>query len=394
MSFDTVECISVDQCTTGQMVLVISLSVLYWIVTVIAVFIVTYYHVGIGYLYAITFYYSMLDVLLSQNLHSSHGILTTVSIVSSFANVIPQFLGQFCLVEGMSGIDQQFIHYAHPLAVTIILVMICLLARMSYRFSSFVSRRIIHVICFLLLLSYTSLATTSLLLLKPLTFHDVDKVYTYLSPDTEYFRGRHLPYLTVAVFCAIAIVIGLPLLLLLEPYLNGKINFSRIKPLLDQFQGCYKDQFRSFAAYYMVCRLVIISIIISNPSNNNSTHVLLVTVSTIMMSIHLLLRPYANNILNIFDGIILQLMMLVTVISLVENFHPDLLLAVIITLLVLPLITFTAMELITHKEKLKSFVTYFKPKPVTSSMGNDIPMIDIGIIVDDRMRENATICEM
>ena len=241
LSFDTVECVSVNKCTTGQTVLVVTLSIIYWVVTVMAVFIITYYHVGIGYLYAITYYYSMLDVLLGQTVDSSHGLFDTVKIVSSIAKVIPQFLGRLCLVENMSGIDQQFIHYTHPLAITVILIMLCLLARVSYRFSSFVSRGIIQVICFLLLLSYTSLATTSLLLLRPLKFNDVTEVYTYLSPDIQYCHGRHLAYVIVAVLCLLLIVIGLPLLLLLEPYLNGKINFTRIKPLLDHFQGCYKD---------------------------------------------------------------------------------------------------------------------------------------------------------
>ena len=66
LSFDSVECVSIEKCTTGQTVLVITLSMLYWLVIVTLVFIRTYYHVGIGYLYAITYYYSMLDVLLIQ----------------------------------------------------------------------------------------------------------------------------------------------------------------------------------------------------------------------------------------------------------------------------------------------------------------------------------------
>ena len=153
----------------------------------------TYYHIGIGYLYAITYYYSMVDILLGEHLYISQGLFTFVSVMSSSAKVTPQFLGQLCLVTNMSGIDQQFIHYVHPLAVAIIVIIICLSARISYKFSSFVSRGIIHVICFLLLLSYTSVATTSLLLLRSLTFDNVDKVYIYLSPDIEYFHGHHLP---------------------------------------------------------------------------------------------------------------------------------------------------------------------------------------------------------
>ena len=75
------------------------------------------------------------------------------------------------------------------------------------------------------------MASTSLLLMRSLKFYKIDKVYTYLSPDIEYFHGRHLAYSIVALFCAIFIVIGLPLVLILEPFLNHKINFVKIKPL-------------------------------------------------------------------------------------------------------------------------------------------------------------------
>ena len=115
LSFDSVECVSVNSCTTRQTVVVVTLSMIYWIVIVILVFIMTYYHVGIGYLYVITYYYSILDVLLGQTLHMSRfkGLFTLVSVMSSMAKVTPQFLGQFCLVHNMTGIDQQFSRYVH-----------------------------------------------------------------------------------------------------------------------------------------------------------------------------------------------------------------------------------------------------------------------------------------
>ena len=308
LSFDSPECVDVDKCTPEQTFLVLMLSMTYWIALVVVVFIVTYYQTGIGYWYAVSYYYSMLDILLGQHLYTSQGLFTTVSIMSSTAKVTPQFLGQLCLVEDMSGIYQQFIHYVHPLAVTIIVVIICLLARMSYRFSAFVSKGIIRVICFLLLLSFTSVATTSLLLLRSLTFVNVEKVYTYLSPDMEYFQGHHLVYVAIAALCIIAIVIGLPLLLVLEPFLNHKINFTWVKPLLDQFQGCYKDKYHCFASFYMICRVVLILIILANSSNDNTKQVLLLTACTLLALTQLIVKPYKSEILNIFDGIVLQIM--------------------------------------------------------------------------------------
>ena len=53
LSFDSVECVSDKRCTTGQTVPVVTLSMIYSIVIVILVFIMTYYHVSIGYMYAI-----------------------------------------------------------------------------------------------------------------------------------------------------------------------------------------------------------------------------------------------------------------------------------------------------------------------------------------------------
>jgi len=396
LSFDTANCVSIEKCTIGQTALVVVLSIVYWIALVIMVFLVTYYHIEISYFYVFTYYYSMLDILLGQNLYVSQGLFTAVSIMSSAAKVTPQFLGQFCLLKNMSGIDQQFIHYTHPIAITIIVAIICQSARMSHRFSSFISRGIIHVICLLLLLSYTSVATTSLLLLRSLTFDNVDKVYTYLSPDIEYFRGRHLPFGIVAILCTLVIVIGLPLLLLLEPFLNHKINFAKFKPLLDQFQGCYKDKYRSFAAYYMICRLVIITIIIISSTSNNTTHILLLLTTMLLALIQLIVKPYKCCNLNIIDGVVLQIMSFASVISLLNNFHIGVLLAVIILLVIIPLLVFGAVKMITDSERIKKIITiYCKPKPDAAKDSNEVPPInDIGIVIDDSMRKNATIIDM
>jgi len=360
----------------------------------------TYYHVGIGYLYAITYYYSMLDILLSHSLNHSKGLFRAVSTLSSVIKITPQFLGPLCLMENMNGIDQQFIHYTHPLAVAVIIVIICQAARISYKFSSFISRGIIHTVCFLLHLSYIPVATTSLLLLRSLTFDNVDKVYTHLSPDIEYCHGRHLLYFIVAVLCTLVIVIGLPLLLLLEPFLNHKINFTRVKPLLDQFQGCYKDKYRCFSAYYMICRLVIIVIIISIPSSNDLSQFLLIFSTVMLAFVPISLKPYDHKILNIFDGLMLRLMVLVTLIPLAENVSQQLSTATIIIVMILPLILFIALELIVHKETIKTAVAKmaenFKTKqvPTPNENNNDIPMGDIGLVNDDNMRKNATICKM
>ena len=392
------ECVNIDKCTVTWTIVIVILTVLYWVATIAVVFIMMHYQINIGKLYVITYYYSIVDTLLRDNLDDfPDGLYTFVNIMYSIAKLTPQFLGKLCLVKGISGIDQHFIHYVHPLAVAFILIiMITLLARCSHRISSLLSRAIIHVICFLLLLSYTSVTTTSLLLLKYLKFSDVTQVYTHLSPDTEYFHGRHLAYGLIAILCTITVVIGLPLLLLLEPFINHKINFTKIKPILDQFQGCYKDKYRWFAAYYIICRLMIISIIIVFTVNDSTAQYLLITVCAVIVLVHLITKPYNSKILNIFDTILLLLLVLTTILLLIDFTESNLAIQVTLLLLILPLMIVGVMCLLAYKGTVKRVLMNLFNKVDDEVPNNNIevPARNFEVIVDDSMRKNATVCHM
>ena len=406
LSFDSPECVQIHRCTTGQMILVITLSLLYWIAVVVTVFVMMYFKVTIGSLYAIFYYYSVMDILLSQVLFISNELYTTVNIMSSFAKLTPQFLGQLCLVQNMSGIDQQFIHYVHPTVISFILIMLSIIARRSHRVSSFISRGIIHFICFLLLLSYTSVATTSLLLMRPLMFMDVDKVYTYLSPDIEYCHGRHILYTIVAILLTIVIVIGFPFLLLFEPWLNSKINFVKIKPLLDQFQGCYKDKYRWFAGYYMICRLVIIVLVIVKISDDFTTHYLLISSCTLMALTHVLVRPYVSTIHNAFDGIILHLIIIISALSkinLIDDHDETFVIVITYCLVVMPLTSFIVIKFWLNRKQIQIAFKNWSKKwlyKYSSVPAGDIEELneheenETVVIIDDNMRRNVIIVDV
>ena len=339
LAYDSPDCINTDKCSAGMTILVIVLTILYWIAIVSGVFCLMYarFKIPLGYVYAIVYYYSIVDVLLINDV--SEGTSRLVSILSSFAKLTPQLFGQLCLVEGLSGIDQQFIHYSHALAVSLILVIIVLAAKRSGRLTRFVGPCIIRVICLFLLLSYTSLASTSLQLLRPLTFNDVDEVRTYSSPDIKYFTSRHLVYGIVAILFEVIIVIGLPLFLLLEPFLthlSQRINLVRIKPLLDEFQDSYKGKYRWFASYYLICRQVIFFIVYVGNGDYYKMLFYLQTACIVIAMIHICLQPYKKkfNLLNALDGVIL--LILVLVVNL--NTFSFLSSALSIVLVVLPLV--------------------------------------------------------
>ena len=388
LSYDSTDCISVDQCGTGWTVLVITLTCLYWIAVVAGVFSLMYYlkfSISSGYLYGLIYYYSMVGILLNNNPYVSDGAFQFVSVLSSFAQLTPQFLGKLCFVKGLSGIDQLFIHYSHAVGVSLLLLLIVVAARCSARISLFVSRCIIRVICLLILLSYTSIASTSLQLLQPLKFTDVKDWYTYSSPHIQYFHGRHAIYGVVAIICELVVVV-LSLLLLLEPVLSRRINFIRIKPLLNQFQGCYKDKYRCFAAYYLICRQVIFLIIYIFNSDYSNMLFYLQTACVVIAVIHMWFQPYQNELLNALDGVMLQVMVLVVNIN-TFAFLQDATTEISVILVLIPLLLFCMAAV------KKMIDTYFGKKYRVRPKRSHVRQYkQIDIAVDNDEDEHAAQC--
>ena len=358
LSFDFDDCVEEEDCSIGITFLVIICTVLYWILIVVIALGVMYFKINLGYLYGIIYYYSVVDILLGQIVHFSSGLDIVEKVIFSIIRLSPGFLGKLCFIKGMSGIDQYSLHYIHPTAISLILVLLAIFARCSRRFALFISRGIIHVICLILTLTYTSIADTSLQLFRWLQYEANDNVYCYLSPHMKYLNGRHIVYFIIAVLFESVIVLGLPLLLLVEPFINSRINFIRIKPILDQFQGCYKDKYRWFAAIYFLCRQVILFIVVITSDQFISLYLLAIVCVVLALS-HFLLQPYGNNALNRYDGIVLQLLLLVVSLQIISvsksaDFQENAISGVAYGLLFLPLLAYIILSMYIKKDDIYS----------------------------------------
>ena len=324
LPFDSPQCVKTDKCSAGITFALMLLNVLYWfLILVVASFIIHLANV-IAFAYGIIYFYSVIEFLLELD----HWLVFQfVTILSNFAKLTPKFLGTLCVTSdsGWSGIDQQFFHYVHPIAILFILLVVnrcqcCNRIKLC---------RMIHIIflrvaCLAFVLSYTSLASTSLELLLPITFTNVDGTYIYTSPDQRYFHGRHGFYGTVAIIVTITII-GISVFLLSEPWLSRKFNFIRIKPILDTFQLSYKLKYRHFAAFYLLCRLVIL-VVYYSINNRYDRSFALQLMCVVIAIIHGYFMPYHENKLNMLDLIILMMTVFVacfnTVLSF-TSFHSD-----------------------------------------------------------------------
>ena len=321
LSYDSVDCVSINDCQYRYIIAVILGTLMYWILAIAFLFalmwlIISYLEYGhsIGYLYGIIYYYSVADILLGQIISFSDGLRILVSILSILN---PGFdLFRFCFVQGMERIDQYFVNYIHSTVVLLFTLLLVLLTRTKYlgRLTIFIGKVIIPMICLILTIAYASIADTSLRLLQSIRFTGVDGTYIYLSPSIGYFTGRHIVYFLVALLYELVIVGGLPFLLILSHWtmqINLKFVHIDMKPIMDQFQGCYKDNYRWFSAVYLICRQVILIIVVINFSDYYIELYLLTIVCLITAILHYTMQPYKNDILNKCDAILLQLLILV-----------------------------------------------------------------------------------
>ena len=293
--------------------------------------------VSSGYFNGVIYFYSIVDVLLASNLYVMDGLFYTVAILSSFTKLTPHFLGRLCFIKRLDAIDQQFIHYFHALCISFILVGIGIAARYFSKVAFYVNRCISRVTYLFLLLSYTSITSTSLQLLRGVQYDDNDGVFVYLSPHFKYFTHRHAAYATVALLCGLTVVIGLPLFLIVEPFLRKRVSFKKFRPLLNQFQGSYKDKYQWFAAYYFVCRLTIILIAYFGNSDYNDMVYYIQTACVIIIMSHVCFHPYKNHFLNVLDAAILLTMLLVVNLN-SFSFSKSTTAGLIYTLLFIPLL--------------------------------------------------------
>ena len=338
IQFDTSDCIPLDQCFKSSwlpnLALLLSSSFLYWCLVISFVFVLLHFQFDVTaeYAYGVIFYYSVLEVIVKMLIKSQYIKQNFVDIslqalpfLSNVGYLKPPFLKylQLCL-GGAETIDHVFINYIHPLIVTCLVAIIFITARRYVIVARLIGRYVnSKSICLLLLFSYSSVCYTSVQLLKPLAvFEGLSnniQWHTYLSPTVQYFHDRHILYGIMAILCELIIGIGLPLLLLFQRYLIRYFNLRliAIKPVIDQLQGCYREDYRWFAAYYLLCRQVIYAIDITSDFVfvtfkkfahdyvKNAPIMVTVALCILMLVIHLRLQPYKRKGLNILDGVIL-----------------------------------------------------------------------------------------
>ena len=225
--------------------------------------------VSVGTLNGLLFYANI--VKLYEPVFSRKGALPVLSQVISWINL--DFGFEICLYNGMDSYAKQWLQFAFPLYLWIIIIIIIQLCRRYGKISRLMGSHAVPVLSTLFLFSYTKLVRIIFIVLhkREVTVHCTNESVRsvslwYEDPNVEYAKGKHAGLFGFALFVSVFFVIPYTLFLLLncfyEKYLsNFKILrkfWSCFKPIIDAYSGPMKDEFRFWPGLLLVARIPIL----------------------------------------------------------------------------------------------------------------------------------------
>ena len=310
-TFGALQCVPSQSCRPKNTALITLVVIVYWVIFVIFImFILTVkLSVGSGFMYGIVYYFSVLS-LYTDNTVSGNFLVTVINTCISVTQLCPRAFGNIgiCFVKSWDlNLHHQLFHYVSP-AVVVGMVVTIILASRCCRLPKSISlsqNSPIHAICMLILLSYMSLAYTSFNVLKPLIING--KYQVYLDPEISYFGNKHAPYALVGLLVELFITLPICFFLLFAPCLSGRVNLVRLrlKPIVDEFQACYRPQCRWFAGFYFLARQVVfLAYAIPSDALSQNNEFLQLT-NGLLLIIHCAFQPYKHKWLNLLDALLL-----------------------------------------------------------------------------------------
>ena len=285
------------------------------LIAILLLLVIRFKHaLGSGFLYGLMLFLAVVSHLQLENYSEYSTLSNVVSVTTSIALLNLELFGRipWCFFP-IPKMYNYSLHLLGPMTVLMVLVSIATLAKRCPLNShclqkSFLSMQCwkappLKAVCILMLLSFWSLADTSINILTPTPFEFSESPPLYVvsvQPNIRYFSLNHIPLAIPVLLVLLGLILPLVIMLLLSPFLNRLISLHRIMPFLDEFQSCYEDRYRWYSGVYLVVWIVIVSIQ-GLPDFLLFTQIIFI----ILMCTQVLIKPYKSKWLNITDTLLL-----------------------------------------------------------------------------------------
>ena len=214
-TFTALKCVANSTCEPWHPYLVVLISQVFQVVLAITLLCVVRFKVsvGSGYLYGPMLFLSITSSLSITNLRSQYSLLNSfITVVSSLPLLNIEVFGliPWCFFHPLDKIYNYSLRYLGPLTVLVVILVITFIVRQCPRAMRHLQASPLRAMCFLMILSFWSLAETSVDILTPtiITYSSTSSIYVVShQPNIRYFSPKHLPVAIPALLILVVLVI-------------------------------------------------------------------------------------------------------------------------------------------------------------------------------------------
>ena len=198
------------------------------------------------------------------------GLRVLQQVLTVFITWLNLDLGiETCFFHGMDVYIQTWLQFAFPFYIWMIVGTIVYLSRHSITIVKLVGSSAVSILATLFLLSYAKLQQT---VITAFSFTYVQNYYGDGSPlavwlydgNVPFLQGKHIALFLMAMAVTLLFILPFTLLLLFAPCIQASNHFlvqwvkMKLNPLLDAYQGPYKDNFRFWTGLMLVVRSILL----------------------------------------------------------------------------------------------------------------------------------------
>ena len=272
--------------------------------------------VSVGSINGIIFYANIIQANQATFFpHGAQGVNFCTKFLSVFIAWLNLDLGiQTCFFVGMDAYSKTWLQFLFPVYVWIMVGAMIYGSRFSPTVFRLIGSNAVPVLATLFLLSYAKLLRTTITAIysTTLTGRDSSTPLVWLvDGNVPFFRGTHIALLLMVVVFILVFIVPFTLLVLLGPCLQANSNHRvlwkiaiKLKPLLDAYQGPYKDRFRHWTGVMLLLRTILFTVFAGNIFGKPEINLFVVDLGIFLLLINLWNtgRVYKTLVWNITES--------------------------------------------------------------------------------------------
>ena len=214
-----------------------------------------------------------------------------------------------CFYKGMTAYGHTWLQFVFPVYIWVLVFVMIYTSRYSVTISKIIGRNAVSVLATLFLLSYAKLLRAAITAVSSISLEDENRnshLLWRMDANVPYFSAPHAALFFTALLAVLFYILPLTLLTLLAPCLQARTNHQvmrwvvRIKPLLDAYQGPYKDKYRYWTGVTLLLRITLFTSFIANTRGNPNVNLLVISVCIVLIQLSYG-QLYKNRINNLLD---------------------------------------------------------------------------------------------